>query len=161
LTVSAVSYGTIRSGAIIVGPSIQPNTIIMGLVVNGGVGTYTVSISPTTSSNTITISELYYAGGGGGGARGGYPVGTAGLGGAAPGRSGAAGYSGLAYTGGGGGGTGSGTNILGGNGGSGVVILAIPSRSYTGITAGSPTVSTTTRPNYTILTYTSSGSYTA
>ena len=47
----------------------------------------------------------------------------------------------------------------GGNGGSGVVILSIPTSSYSGTTTGSPTVSTSgTR---TILTYTASGTYTA
>jgi hypothetical protein len=44
-------------------------------------------------------------------------------------------------------------------GGSGVVILSVPTVSYSGTTTGSPTVTTTgTR---TILTFTSSGSYTA
>jgi hypothetical protein len=48
---------------------------------------------------------------------------------------------------------------LGGNGGSGVVILSIPSSRYSGVTTGSPTV--TTSGSNTILTYNSSGSYTA
>jgi hypothetical protein len=48
---------------------------------------------------------------------------------------------------------------LGGNGGSGVVILSLPTAFYSGITTGSPTV--TTNGNDTILTFTSSGSYTA
>jgi hypothetical protein len=47
----------------------------------------------------------------------------------------------------------------GGSGGSGVVILSIPISSYSGITTGSPTV--TTSGSNKILTYTSSGSYTA
>jgi hypothetical protein len=46
----------------------------------------------------------------------------------------------------------------GGAGGSGVVILSIPTSRYTGITTGSPTV--TTSGTNTILKYTSSGSYT-
>jgi hypothetical protein len=47
----------------------------------------------------------------------------------------------------------------GGQGGSGVVILSIPTVSYSGTTTGSPTV--TTSGTRTILTYNSSGSYTA
>jgi hypothetical protein len=44
-------------------------------------------------------------------------------------------------------------------GGSGVVIIAVPTASYTGTTTGSPTVST--YGSSTILQYNSSGSYTA
>ena len=68
-----------------------------------------------------------------------------------------------AGSGGGGGGGGYGSNTttdaLGGAGGSGVVILRILTADYSGITTGSPTVTTT--GSYTILTYTASGSYTA
>jgi len=46
----------------------------------------------------------------------------------------------------------------GGDGGSGVVILRMPTASYSGTTTGSPTV--TTDGSDTILTFTSSGSYT-
>ena len=46
----------------------------------------------------------------------------------------------------------------GGSGGSGVVILSIPTSSYSGTTTGSPTV--TTSGSNTILKYTSSGTYT-
>jgi hypothetical protein len=48
---------------------------------------------------------------------------------------------------------------LGGTGGSGVVILSVPTGSYTGTTTGSPTV--TTSGANTIITFTASGSYTA
>jgi hypothetical protein len=48
---------------------------------------------------------------------------------------------------------------LAGAGGSGVVIISVPSALYTGTTTGSPTV--TTSGVYTIMTFTSSGSYTA
>lgn len=65
--------------------------------------------------------------------------------------------SGTANTGGGGG-PWSGTGTAGA-GGSGVVILRMPTARYSGITTGSPTV--TTDGSDTILTYTSSGSYTA
>ena len=48
---------------------------------------------------------------------------------------------------------------FGGNGGSGVVILRMPTSLYSGTTTGSPSV--TTNGTDTILTYTSSGTYTA
>jgi hypothetical protein len=51
------------------------------------------------------------------------------------------------------------TATAGGAGGSGVVILSVPTTKYTGTTTGSPTV--TTSGSNTILTYTSSGTYTA
>jgi hypothetical protein len=40
-----------------------------------------------------------------------------------------------------------------------VVILSVPTTSYSGTTTGSPTV--TTNGSYTILTFTASGSYTS
>jgi hypothetical protein len=49
--------------------------------------------------------------------------------------------------------------LTAGSGGSGVVILSIPTTSYSGATTGSPTV--TTSGANTILTYTASGTYTA
>lgn len=65
--------------------------------------------------------------------------------------------AGTANTGGGGGGhAGGGTSA---NGGSGVVIISIPTNRYSGTTTGSPTV--TTVGDQTVLTFTSSGSYTA
>jgi hypothetical protein len=45
-----------------------------------------------------------------------------------------------------------------GAGGSGVVILRMPTEHYSGTTAGSPTVSTD--GSHTVLKYTSSGTYT-
>jgi hypothetical protein len=47
----------------------------------------------------------------------------------------------------------------GANGGSGVVILSIPTANYTGITTGSPTV--TTSGSNKILKFTATGTYTA
>jgi hypothetical protein len=75
--------------------------------------------------------------------------------------NGGSGFNGTANTGGGGGG---GLNdgfasYPGGNGGSGVVIISVPTTRYTGVTTGSPTV--TTSGANTILKFTSSGSYTA
>jgi hypothetical protein len=49
--------------------------------------------------------------------------------------------------------------MAGGSGGSGVVILSVPTIAYSGITTGSPTV--TTSGSNTIIKFTSSGSYTA
>ena len=63
--------------------------------------------------------------------------------------------SGTVNTGSGGGGTKTGTS---GAGGSGVVILRMPTASYSGTTSGSPTVSTDSSD--TILIFNASGSYT-
>ena len=54
--------------------------------------------------------------------------------------------------------TGNGGNSDGGNGQSGVVILRVPTASYTGTVSGSPTV--TTSGSDTIMTFTGSGTYT-
>ena len=124
----------------------------------GGAGAY----------NLITGANVAYAGGGGGATHDSYSTTQAagGVGGGGAGAYGAytnrpnAGVNGTAYTGGGGGGGGGGSpSVLAGNGGSGVVIVRIPTSFYTGTTTGSPTV--TTDGNYTILKYTSSGTYTA
>ena len=121
-----------------------------GAGANGGVGI----------SSSITGSAVFYCGGGG---SGGNPLGTGGSGGGgngtnySPFNGGAT--SGTANTGGGAGGGTPGFADSGANGGSGVVILSIPTSAYTGITTGSPTV--TTSGLNTILRFTSSGSYTA
>ena len=113
----------------------------------------------------ITGSNIYYGGGGGGGI---YQLGTGGSGGAGGGGAGLGtngnGGNGTNNLGGGGGAAGSaggqnGTYFVGGSGGSGVVIIRMPTASYTGNTTGSPTV--TTDGTDTILTYTRSGTYTA
>lgn len=119
-------------------------------------------------SSSITGSATYYAGGGGGAgnqAGGGFVGGTGGVGGGGtggyaggPGSAGRDGYPGTANTGGGGGGGGGGAGV-GGAGGSGVVILSVPTSNYSGTTTGSPTI--TTSGSNTIITFTSSGSYTA
>ena len=119
---------------------------------NGGAG----------AANSITGSSVTYAGGGGGGKRTAGTAGTGGIGGGGNGGADANGSAGTANRGGGGGGAGtgdSGTFRTGGAGGSGVVILSIPTIDYSGITTGSPTV--TTSGSNTILQFNSSGSYTA
>lgn len=119
---------------------------------NGGVGGAGSTFSPTSTT---------YAGGGGGG---GYanPGGTGGAGGVGGGGSGSqyTASAGTANTGGGGGGGGYQipTNYSGGAGGSGIVILIVPTSEYSGVTTGSPTV--TTSGSDTIIKWTSSGSYT-
>jgi hypothetical protein len=65
--------------------------------------------------------------------------------------------AGTANTGSGGGGKVSGTAV--GTGGSGVVIISVPTANYSGVTTGSPTV--TTSGSNTIMQFNSSGSYTA
>jgi hypothetical protein len=91
-----------------------------------------------------------YAGGGGGfGTRG---NGSGGLGGGGSNGLGWVNYGdGPANRGGGG--------SVFSNGGSGIVIISVPTASYTGITTGSPVV--TTNGSNTIIKFNSSGSYTA
>lgn len=133
----------------------------------GGAGTSGSAASSSTGGNggigiasSITGSSIYYAGGGGGAgdARGPRGGGTGGNGGGGNGGYNGSSTAGSANTGGGSGGNGfsSGSSQ---NGGSGVVILSIPTVSYTGITTGSPTI--TTSGSNTIMKFTSSGSYTA
>ena len=99
----------------------------------------------TGRQSSITGTATYYAGGGSG-------TGDYGGAGGGAGGGGNANQSGTANTGGGGGGYYSG-------GGSGIVILSVPTASYSGTTTGSPTV--TTSGANTIMQFTSSGTYTA
>jgi hypothetical protein len=106
-------------------------------------------------ASSITGSSVTRAGGGGGGSKtGSGSIGGEGGGGA--GGSNGAGTSGTANAGAGGGGAGG--SFTGGTGGSGVVILRMPTASYSGTTTGSPTVSTS--GSDTILVYNSSGTIT-
>jgi hypothetical protein len=134
----------------------------------GGAGAVGANATSTSGGNggtgvasTITGSSITRAGGGGGG-RGSLNSGSAGAGGTGGGGAGSstgAGNPGTANTGGGGGGKRGGGAYTGGAGGSGVVILRVPTASYSGTTTGSPTV--TTDGTDTIMTFTGSGSYTA
>ena len=115
------------------------------------------------ASNSITGSAINYAGGGGGVTDSDYASG--GLGGSGGGGNGArtggtSPGSGTANLGGGGGGARLGVNSgISGAGGKGVVILSVPTSSYSTTTSGSPTVSTS--GSNTIMKFTGSGSYTA
>jgi hypothetical protein len=119
---------------------------------NGGNGT----------ANSITGSSVTRAGGGGGGHYHNALTGSGGTGGGGTGGAyatpGGNGTSGTANTGSGGGGGSFGGSAGAGGGGKGVVILSVPTGSYSGITTGSPTV--TTSGSNTILQFNGSGSYT-
>jgi hypothetical protein len=132
---------------------------------SGGAGAAPTTANGATggagTSSSITGSAVSRAGGGGGygeyraGGTGGAGSAGGGTGGAS---NGGAGGNATANTGSGGG-AGSPYSGRGGNGGSGVVIISMPTSKYTGTTTGSPTV--TTSGSNTILTFTASGSYTA
>ena len=136
----------------------------------GGGGSGAVGQNATTSkggdggagtASSITGSSVTRAGGGGGSKYTG-TGGSGGSGGGADGGDGSngAGHDATANTGGGGGGSERAGGLhRGGNGGSGIVILSVPTSNYSGTTTGSPTV--TTSGSNTILQFTGSGSYTA
>ena len=118
---------------------------------DGGVGLavniLSASNATTASVGEVSGSDVYFAGGGGGGSFASYPVGSGGLGGGADGENTGVGFNATGNTGGGGGG-GGGSNAestrVGGNGGSGVVILRYPS-DYS-ITVGSGLVQSSGSP---------------
>jgi len=137
----------------------------------GGGGAGAVGVNATTNqagnggagtASSITGSSVTRAGGGGGGINENPAI--AGAGGSGGGGNGggmsSAGVSGTANTGGGGGAGGAGPSFTtSGAGGKGVVILSMPTASYSSTTTGSPTV--TTSGSNTILQFNGSGSYTA
>lgn len=108
------------------------------------------------ATSTITGTSVTYAGGGGGSGTQYAGVGGSGIGGNGNTGSGTA-TAGAVNTGSGGGSARS-SGGTSGAGGSGTVILKINTSNYSGIFSGSPTV--TTVGAYTILKYTSSGTYT-
>jgi len=114
---------------------------------NGGAG-------GNGTASSITGSSVTRAGGGGA-----CKAGGGGTGGGGAGGTNAGGTSGTANTGGGGGGSETEPNYFTGAGGKGVVILSVPTASYSSTTTGSPTV--TTSGSNTILQFNGSGSYTA
>ena len=128
----------------------------------GGAGAVGGNGSGTSAGNggagletSITGSSVAYAGGAGGSSYVGGTAGTGGIGGGANGtNSSGVSNAGTANTGGGGSGA---TGATSGAGGSGVIILRLLTSEYSSSTTGSPTV--TTDGDYTILTYTGSGTY--
>jgi len=135
----------------------------------GGAGAVGSAGSTTTggsggngTASSITGSSVTRAGGGAGGSYGGTGAsGGTGGGGNSSSTSKAQGTAGTANTGGGaGGGNDPGPyTVTGVSGGKGVVILSVPTASYSSTTTGSPTV--TTSGSNTILQFNGSGSYTA
>jgi len=118
---------------------------------NGGVGLavniLSASNATTASVGEVSGSDVYFAGGGGGGSYGSVAVGSGGLGGGADGENTGVGFNATGNTGGGGGGGGGSdadSTRVGGNGGSGVVILRY-SDAYT-ISVGSGITEATGSP---------------
>jgi len=112
-------------------------------------------------ANSITGSSVTYAGGGGGGAANtDHLSGQGGTGGGGEGTATGTATPGTDGLGGGGGGRGGNdAPNVSGTGGSGVVILRVPTASYSGTTTGSPTV--TTDGSHKVIKFTGSGTYTA
>jgi hypothetical protein len=129
-----------------------------GTLANGGNASAAAvgGVGGAGTSNSITGTPVTYGGGGGAGVFSGGTPGAGGVGGGGNGRNATTGDAGTANTGSGGGGTNNGQT--GGAGGSGVVILRMPSVYYSGVTTGSPTV--TTDGIYTVIKFTANGSYT-
>ena len=125
---------------------------------NGGVGATTTIISTanatTSSIGEVDSSNLYFSGGGGGDNR--TVFGSGGLGGGTNAAQNP--IDANANTGGGGGSTFNGSPVRGANGGSGVVILKMPTTSYSGNTTGSP--DEYEEGSNTVLVFKSTGSYT-
>ena len=113
------------------------------------------------TASSITGSSVTRAGGGGGGQYHTALCGSGGTGGGGDGNGvstpGGNSGNGTANTGSGGGGNSFGGQLVGA-GGKGVVILSVPTASYSGTTSGSPTV--TTSGSNTIMQFNGSGSYT-
>jgi hypothetical protein len=132
----------------------------------GGGGASAVGVNATTTvagnggdglASSITGSSITRGGGGGGGGTSGVgTVGTGGAGGGGTGSLNTTATAGTANTGGGAGG--SADSVAGIGGGSGVVILRMPTANYSGTTTGSPTV--TTDGSDKVIVFNSSGSIT-
>jgi hypothetical protein len=126
----------------------------------GDTSTDTNGAGGAGTASSISGTSVTYAGGGGGG---GYPsnggAGGTGGGGAGGNPTNGTGTAGTANTGGGGGGGagGSAPGGIGGAGGSGIVILSMLTAYYSGIQTGG---TVTTSGSNTIITYTTSGTYT-
>jgi hypothetical protein len=157
----AGAYNTLGGGATLSQGNAGGDGGSVGGAGGGGAGTAGVSGTAgnggSGSANATSGVSVIYAGGGGGGGESSAGAGGSG-GGGAGGISNAMGSNGVANRGGGGGGGGPFAGV-GGSGGAGIVILSMPTTNYSGTITGAPTV--TTSGLNTILTFTSSGSYTA
>jgi len=165
----AAGTGTANQG--FNGGSNAPNTGANGGGAGGGgAGVAGTNITTVTNvgaaggnglASSITGSSVSRGGGGGGGASGvGNPGGSGGTGGGGAGGSqnpNANAGAGTVNTGGGGGGANNAAQ-LSAAGGKGVVILRMPTASYSGTTTGSPTV--TTDGSDTVIVFNDSGSIT-
>ena len=143
---SGNTYGGAGGGA---GATGGNGNAVLGVV--GGVGL----------ANSITGSSVNYAGGGSSGKGDGStntPANAFGGGFGGTNDSNNGGH-GTANTGGGGGGASGNGSTTGGTGGSGVVILSVPSAKYSGNITGSPTISVSGSQR--IIKFTQSGTYTA
>jgi len=120
---------------------------------NGGAGV----------STTITGSTLYFGGGAGGGGYYGYGTGSTGGGNGgkgSPTTGDTASTAGTANSGSGGGGWAYNRNLGSNDGGSGIVIISVPTSFYTGVYTGSSVIVSTNGSN-TVLQFLANGSYTA
>jgi len=135
-----------------------PNNVGGGGGGAGASGTTASNIAGDGLNSSITGASVGRGGGGMGYSNPSTPSTSFG-GGGGSGPSQSPSPNGIANTGGGGGAGSSSVPAEGGNGGSGVVILRMPTADYSGTTTGSPTV--TTDGTDTILTFNSSGSYTS
>lgn len=141
-----------------------------GVAGGGGGGALTAGLNGNSTvkggdggagiASSITGASVTYGGGGGGGGRSGsIPGGSGGAGGGGAGSSNSDGVSGSPNTGGGGGGGGytSPTYFQGGQGGSGVAILSIPTSNFSNVVSGAPIISVS--GGNTIVKFNQSGGY--
>jgi len=132
-----------------------------GAVGTNGTGASTPGNGGAGLASSITGSSVTRGGGGGGGPENDTAITSGGTGGSGGGGAGGLGIAtnGTVNRGGGGGGAGNDSvAVQGGSGGSGVVILRMPTASYSGTTTGSPTV--TTDGSDKVIVFNSSGSIT-
>ena len=132
-----------------------PNTVLLTSLGTGFIDISTINASPSVTGNVVNTTSSPFttltnnitgaSGGSGGGGNGG---------GGANGNA----TTGSAFSGGGGGG-GAVTSNIAAAGGSGVVILSMPTSSYTGAVTGAPTV--TNSGANTIVKFTGNGTYVA
>jgi len=149
----SASSGTANEGYAGAGSNVGSSSAGGGAAAVGGAGSTSNGGAGGAGLNiTITGSTVGYAGGGGGGGVSGDPGGTATHGGGAGATAGGAGTAGSGNTGGGGGGAGDSPPVAGGGlGGSGVVIIRVPTSTVTAggnLTLQSTDVTAEASPTY-------------